>query len=285
MCENHVKNESSEAATLRSSGFFESGKNKTKSRAKRGKPMYSFNSRVRYSEVNSEKELTLPSLLDYLQDCCTFESEDFGVGVDYLAKEQVAWILSSWEIKVYRYPQMGQHIKVSTWPYAFRGFYGYRNFCIEGEDGEIFAEANSVWVFMDTEKMRPARVSERMQEVYIPEIRDEIPGEWADRKISLPDEAVQKSVEKEPVRVSRFYIDTNHHMNNGKYILVAEEYLPEQVFVCGLRAEYRKAAMLGDMLYPVVTMEEKQITVTLADEKGASYAIICFQIQKKERQS
>ena len=180
---------------------------------------------------------------------------------------------------------MGQHIKVSTWPYAFRGFYGYRNFCIEGEDGEIFAEANSVWVFMDTEKMRPARVSERMQEVYIPEIRDEIPGEWADRKISLPDEAVQKSVEKEPVRVSRFYIDTNHHMNNGKYILVAEEYLPEQVFVCGLRAEYRKAAMLGDMLYPVVTIEEKQITVTLADEKGASYAIICFQIQKKERQS
>lgn len=127
--------------------------------------MYSFSNRVRYSEVNSEKELTLPSLLDYLQDCCTFESEDFGVGVDYLAKEQVAWILSSWEIKVYRYPQMGQHIKVSTWPYAFRGFYGYRNFCIEGEDGEIFAEANSVWVFMDTEKMRPARVSERMQEV------------------------------------------------------------------------------------------------------------------------
>ena len=73
--------------------------------------------------------------------------------------------------------------------------------------------------------------------------------------------------------------------DDGKYILVAEEYLPEQVFVCGLRAEYRKAAMLGDMLYPVVTIEEKQITVTLADEKGASYAIICFQIQKKERQS
>ena len=55
--------------------------------------------------------------------------------------------------------------------------------------------------------------------------------------------------------------------------------------VCGLRAEYRKSAMLGDMLYPVVTMEGKEITVTLADEKGAPYAVICFQIQKKERQS
>jgi medium-chain acyl-[acyl-carrier-protein] hydrolase len=189
--------------------------------------MYSFNSRVRYSEVNSEKELTLPSLLDYLQDCCTFQSEDLEIGVDYLAKEQVAWVLSSWEIKIYRYPQMGQHIKVSTWPYAFRGFYGYRNFRIEGDDGIIFAEANSV--FMDTEKMRPARISERMKEIYTPEINDEIPGEWADRKISLPDDAVKKSVKKEPVRVSRFYIDTNHHMNNGKYILVAEEYLPDFV--------------------------------------------------------
>ena len=59
----------------------------------------------------------------------------------------------------------------------------------------------------------------------------------------------------------------------------------ENVLVCGLRAEYRKAAMLGDMLYPVVTTEAEQITVTLADEKGAPYAIICFRIQKKERQS
>ena len=234
--------------------------------------MYSFSNRVRYSEVNSEKELTLPSLLDYLQDCCTFESEDFGVGVDYLAKEQVAWILSSWEIKVYRYPQMGQHIKVSTWPYAFRGFYGYRNFCIEGEDGEIFAEANSVWVFMDTEKMRPARVSERMQEVYIPEIRDEIPGEWADRKIRIEG----TPVEKEPVLVQRFHIDTNHHMNNGKYILVAEEYLPENFKTESIRVEYKKAAVIGNMLYPEVYEQQNGVTIVLADEQKVPYAIMQF---------
>ena len=234
--------------------------------------MYSFSNRVRYSEVNSEKELTLPSLLDYLQDCCTFESEDFGVGVDYLAKEQVAWILSSWEIKVYRYPQMGQHIKVSTWPYAFRGFYGYRNFRIEGEDGEIFAEANSVWVFMDTEKMRPARVSERMQEVYIPEIRDEIPGEWADRKIRIEG----TPVEKEPVLVQRFHIDTNHHMNNGKYILVAEEYLPENFKTESIRVEYKKAAVIGNMLYPEVYEQQNGVTIVLADEQKVPYAIMQF---------
>ena len=38
--------------------------------------MYDFKSRVRYSEVNSERQLTLPALIDYLQNCCTFQSED-----------------------------------------------------------------------------------------------------------------------------------------------------------------------------------------------------------------
>ena len=30
-----------------------------------------------------------------------------------------------------------------------------------------------------------------------------------------------------PVPVAGFFIDTNHHMNNGKYILVAKESVPE----------------------------------------------------------
>lgn len=42
--------------------------------------MYSFNSRVRYSEVNKDGRLKLVSLLDYFQDCSTFHSEDAGDG-------------------------------------------------------------------------------------------------------------------------------------------------------------------------------------------------------------
>ena len=30
-----------------------------------------------------------------------------------------------------RYPKLAEHITVSTWPYSFKGFYGYRNFTIK----------------------------------------------------------------------------------------------------------------------------------------------------------
>lgn len=234
--------------------------------------MYSIESRVRYSEVNSEKQLTLSAILDYLQDCCTFQSEDMNVGVDYLAREQAAWVLSSWQIEVLRYPKMAEKIKISTWPYDFKGFYGKRNFLITDEAGEALVKANSLWVFMDIVRMRPVRIKDEVIEAYKSVMEPPLLGNWGERKIFVP----EGGKKREPVRVARFQIDTNHHMNNGKYIQLAEEFLPENFTVGGLRAEYKKAAVLGDMLYPAVTIEENQAWVALKDAEDTTYAVIQF---------
>ena len=36
---------------------------------------YSFTSRIRYSEIGEDGCLTLPGLINYFQDCSTFQSE------------------------------------------------------------------------------------------------------------------------------------------------------------------------------------------------------------------
>lgn len=233
--------------------------------------MYSFEGRIRYSEVNSEKKVTLPALLDYLQDCCIMQAESLGVGVDYFAKNHQAWVLSSWEIKMERYPELGEKIKVSTWPYTFRGFYGFRNFLVEDEAGEVVAKANSVWVFMDTETMHPIKVSQEMLDAY--KFEPQLPGEWAPRKISYQkDEGEQMA----PFLVQRFHIDTNHHMNNAKYVLAAEEYLPESFRTKNLRVEYRKAAVLQDEIFSSVRTGDGTVTVVMEDKEQNPYAIVEF---------
>ena len=50
--------------------------------------MYSFDSRVRYSEIGHRGTMTLPALINYFQDCSTFQSEDIGVGVEVLKKRK-----------------------------------------------------------------------------------------------------------------------------------------------------------------------------------------------------
>ena len=42
--------------------------------------MYTFESRVRFSEADHTELLTLPGLVNYFQDCSTFQSEDIGYG-------------------------------------------------------------------------------------------------------------------------------------------------------------------------------------------------------------
>ena len=137
--------------------------------------------------------------------------------------------------------------------------------------------ANSVWVYMDMERMRPMRIPEKVADAYRPEIGEELPGEWGARKLSVP----EGGSEMPPVPVAGFFIDTNHHMNNGKYILVAKESVPEDFAIGGVRAEYRRAAMLGDVLYPVVAVAEEKITVVLTDGGDQIYAIVEFAAAEK----
>ena len=115
---------------------------------------YSFKGRVRYSEIGEDGCLTLPGIQNYYQDCCTFQSEEIGQGMEALEERQRAWVLSSWQIVVNRYPGLGETIVASTAPYGFKGFLGMRNFTLKTEDGELLSYANSIWTNIDTETWR-----------------------------------------------------------------------------------------------------------------------------------
>lgn len=230
--------------------------------------MYRFESRIRYSEVDSQGKITLGSVLDYFQDCSSFHSEDLGVGISYLAKNQAAWVLSSWRIEVSRYPSYGEHVAVSTWPYGFHGFMGYRNFTMESQAGERLTYADSIWVLLDLRKGRPMRILPEMEEAY--QISPGLAMEPAPRKLPLPEGMECQGM----FPVSKYHIDTNQHVNNGKYVSMAQEYLPMGFEVQKMRAEYRKAAVYGDMVYPRALWEGNKITVNLADGEGKPYAII-----------
>ena len=84
--------------------------------------MYQFKSRVRFSEVDSQLHMTLPSIINYFQDCSTFHSDSIGYGIEVMMEQGYAWILSSWQIIINRYPKFGEEITVSTWAHGWKAF-------------------------------------------------------------------------------------------------------------------------------------------------------------------
>jgi acyl-ACP thioesterase len=232
--------------------------------------MYKFQTRVRYSECNQKQEASLTALLDYLQDCCTFQSEYLGIGLEYLEEHQVAWILSSWQVDVLRYPSLGEDLDIFTWPYEIRGFYGLRNFKIVDGSGETILKANSIWVCMDLKDGKPTRPLDKMIEKYPPE--EKLDMEYLGRKLPR----LQPGEKKQPLPVPHYFIDTNHHVNNAKYILMGEEHLPEGFEVSRIWAEYKKAAKLGDVIVPYVDIQEDAVSIRLCDGEEAAYANMIF---------
>ena len=120
--------------------------------------MYSFDSRVRYSETDETGRLTVLGLINYMQDCSTFHSADVGVGVEVLEARHKAWMLSSWQILIDRWPRLGERIVIGTWHNESRGIYGYRNFVLRTQEGESLARAGSAWFLYDLDQGTPVRV-------------------------------------------------------------------------------------------------------------------------------
>ena len=234
--------------------------------------MYTFDSRIRYSETDETGALSLLGVINYLQDCSTFQSEDIGLGVEYLEEKKRAWLLSSWRIVIDRYPVLGERIKIGTWATSSKGIYGYRDFVIMDQDGNYLVRAESIWFFCDTEKMVPVRVMPEDVAVYGNE--EALDLGKAHRKILIPEE-YEEGI---PVTIATHHLDTNHHVNNAQYVDIAREAVPCTKMVKGIRADYKKAAVLGEILVPRVTKTgEDEWTVVLADEAGEVRAVVWLQ--------
>lgn len=232
--------------------------------------MYVFESRIRYSEIDRNERITLPGIINYFQDCSIFHSESIGLGVSRLKEEGRAWVLSGWQIVVERYPELGEPVRICTWPTSFKGAMGERNFLMLDEQGKHAAYANSSWVYMDRSKGRPVKPSEEEAERY--GLEEPLDMEYAPRRIALPEQTAEG--ERFPVR--KYHIDTNEHVNNCQYVQMALEALGEELNVRQARVEYKKSAVYGDRILPRIAKEKERTVVELCDTEARPYAIVEF---------
>lgn len=228
---------------------------------------YEMPARIRLSETDQNGVLTLFHLINYFQDASTFHAEDVQKGLDWSIKEGVAWVLASWQLHIRCFPGLGDRVVIKTWPYSFRGFMGGRNYTMESEDGEVFVTANSEWVLMDLKKNRPARVQEGLLEIFGSAGEEKLKEDFGPRKIALK----EGGAEMEHFSIQEYHLDTNHHVNNGQYIRMAENYLEEGFRPVHFRAEYKKQAYLGDEVVPKVCRIEGGYQISLESTGGEAY--------------
>ena len=232
--------------------------------------MYSFTSRVRYSECDERLHLTIPAFLNYLQDCSMFHCEHIGHGFAYCAEHHFAWFVIAWQIEVARLPAHTEEIRISTWCYEMTPTVAKRFFTIEDASGATIVRADSLVVAFDTNLGRVARIPDA-ERVFVSDEKPDFPP--TKRKIKLNGTG-EKLFE---MPVTERLIDTNGHVNNVQYVAIAEDAIRmrDKDFELGrMYVQYRTAAHLGDTMHVWLYAEDGDYSVSIADKDGNSYAVV-----------
>lgn len=232
--------------------------------------IYEYTTRIRYSEIDKNGTLSIAALLDLFQNSSNFHSEEVGQGFEYLLSINRAWVLSSWQVIINRLPQFNEDVIVQTWSYGIKYTLGFRNFRLITSDGEVLAYANTVWAYIDINTHLPVRCPADIPEKYGTEPPIEM--ECSNRKITLP----ENMHKQDDFEVPNYFIDTNDHMNNVKYVLLAQQYLPSDIKIREIRVEYKKSAQLHDIIHLYTHCSDNIHTIAMLDDDGNTYATVQF---------
>lgn len=170
---------------------------------------------IKYYDCNNGY-ISFPQIIKYMQEASTLHSTIMGCGVDYLNENNMGWILLENHCQIYKYPKMGEKIKIITWVNEMERLYVFRHYEIVDELGNIILQSSTKWIIYSFEKMRPAKISEEIKNmckysndktIFIENVNLDID---AYSKITTDTVLYQDT-------------DTNWHMNNVIYIKKALE--------------------------------------------------------------
>lgn len=209
---------------------------------------------IHYYEVDAKLRCKLSSIIDFIGDIGTQQSESLGGGIEFCAKNSCAWVFYKDDIKIYRYPIFGETITINTQPIGFKKFYGLRKYTIMDAKNNLIGEASALFFLIDINKRRPTRIQEEQYEMY------GVDGD-VDYDISMDRiEKLDQGQYNKQFNIRYSDIDSNNHVNNVKYVEWAIEAVPLGVInnysIRRIKIIFEKETVYGESILSSATVNK-----------------------------
>lgn len=215
---------------------------------------------INYYDVDCNLKCKLSSIVNFLCDIGNTQAEGLGETIDYLTKENYAWVFYKYDISVNKFPMYRDKIKVSTAAIGFNRFYAYRGYEIKDNNGEVLVYAKALFFCIDIKKRRPSRILQDRMMLYSGGV--ELP-----KKIDMK-EASEVSKEDYIKEFNTRYsdIDSNGHVNNVKYIEWAIESVPLEIIkdyhLKDIQVTFEKETIYGESIHVSTEIKEEEGSIT-----------------------
>lgn len=228
--------------------------------------VFTYNYKIRYSDVGSDNRLTLKSLVTLLQEGAISHSNSVGFGINNTDKTHLAWLLLNWKVKMFIHPHCDEELTIKTWPRVFDRLYSFRDFEVYDKEGNLVAIGASKWFPIDTETKKIKKITPEISDPYGEPVEKSVFDDPFKEKVIVP-ENLKLNFD---YTIQRRDIDTNGHVNNLNYIDFAIETLDEDIFnnttFDNLEIVYKKEIKLKENIKCYYSFEDNKHIVTIKSE-------------------
>ncbi|KAI5680620.1 hypothetical protein M9H77_01847 [Catharanthus roseus] len=220
---------------------------------------------IRSYEIGADRTASVETLMNHLQETAlnhvkTAGLLDGGFGsTPEMCKRNLIWVVSKMQVLVDRYPTWGDVVQVDTWV-AASGKNGMRRDWLvrDSQTGEILTRATSIWVMMNKETRRLAKIPD--------EVRAEISSYFVDsppvvdedsRKLPKLDDKSADYI-RSGLTPRWSDLDVNLHVNNVKYVGWILESAPVSLLetheIAALTLEYRRECLRDSVVQSLTSV-------------------------------
>lgn len=228
--------------------------------------------RVSFAQMNRQGVLSNKYFLALMQDIAGEHSAFMHITFSDIAKDNLTWVILSWNLKVYKRPGEDETIKIKTYVRDMKKAFLMRDFRVYNEKDELCAIATSKWCLVNFLTGKIARMPENIESLKI--VNNPVFEE--DVKLEEPEgEAIYSDI----YRIRRFDLDNNKHVHNLNYINFAYELLPEEIYdkkeYVNMAIDFKHEIKMGQKINSFLYKESKGYTVVIRNEENTlTHAIV-----------
>ncbi len=92
------------------------------------KPVWLEDYAVYWHDTNAYGKMTFSAISRYLQETAWKHADNLGIGFEKALELNQIWVVMRLLIKMQKFPDWGEQIRLETWPRGVDGFWAYRDF-------------------------------------------------------------------------------------------------------------------------------------------------------------
>ena len=217
----------------------------------------------RISDYNQNGVLSLEAILDIAENAGSHHSSKVNDDVIQGSQQGIAWVLAEWVVEIAKRPLSGEHLHIRTWirSAGMSATTVVRDVVMQDADGHELIRLCPKFVLFDLTTHRPVRISTELLQSYQPEDMECM----ALDNTRLREPAAYET--EKNIQLRRTDMDFNGHLHNARYISLALEALPQQIYnanqIKGFRIVYRAPLTVED-------------TVTIRCHTEGNTSVVCF---------